>query len=487
MRALFVVLLVLVAAVALGCGDDDDGSSDGDGGTGGPGGASASSGSGGQSGSGTSGGSSGSGTSGGGSGSGGQSGSGGMAGSAAAAAGSDAGGGAGSGIVDGSLDPTFGVDGIALLDLKESEQFAGVAIQPSGKILAVGVVGGQACIARYTREGALDPSFGDMGLALAEISDTTSAFSKVDQQSDGSLIAVGQSGNATGDMFVARFSAEGQLDGSFGTDGFTVIDTGGDDGLTELIVLPDDTILIGGYATPAATGTDFAVAHLDADGIPDPNFGSGGLACAHYDQSDRALGMGRDSQGRIVVGGGVAPDSNSDNKSVGFARFTATGVLDSSFGNNGWTVVPKAGATRDIVEDLIILSGDEILATGCLDGEPGLIRLTSTGEVDAGFGLSGRAHAGFSGRGRALIREAGSTLVVGYDATYDDTLAVVARFTDAGDLDPSLAGAGVRTYDLGTGHAWFADAARQEDGRLVAVGMAEGETLDGVLVRLDVR
>jgi len=185
-----------------------------------------------------------------------------------------------------------------------------------------------------------------------------------------------------------------------------------------------------------------------------------------------------------VIGGAVSPDDYSDNASVGFARFTATGALDSSFGNNGWTVVPKTGATGETVSDLIILSGDEILAAGSLDGEFGLIRLTSTGEVDAGFGVSGRAHAGFSGRGIASIREAGSTLVVGYDLSH----AVVARFTDAGDLDSSLAGDGFRTYDLGSEDVdWFADVARQEDGRLVVVGMADSETRDGMLVRLDVR
>ncbi len=307
MRALLIVPLVTVVVVALGCGDDDDGSSDGAGGTGGSGGASASSGSGGasassgsggQSGSGNSGGSSGSGTSGGGSGSGG------MAGSAAATAGANASGGAGSGIVDGSLDPTFGVDGIALHDLGGGETFAGLTIQPSGGIVVAGVIIGtgdsKALVARFTSDGALDPSFGKMGLVMVEAGGSYSVFSKIAQQSDGGLVAVGQSGNATSDMLVARFSAEGQLDTTFGTDGFAMIDSGGDDSAAELIVLSDDTLLIGGWATPAATGTDFAVAHLDADGIPDPNFGSGGLACAHYDQKEKVLAMGRDSQGRIV-------------------------------------------------------------------------------------------------------------------------------------------------------------------------------------------
>ena len=114
----------------------------------------------------------------------------------------------------------------------------------------------QAFVGRFTDEGVLDSSFGDMGLTVPELGGMFSIFSKVDQQSDGKLIAAGQSLDPMGDIVVARFHAEGQLDTTFGTDGFTIIDAGGDDSGAELIVLPDDTLLIGGELSRAGTGSD---------------------------------------------------------------------------------------------------------------------------------------------------------------------------------------------------------------------------------------
>jgi hypothetical protein len=88
-----------------------------------------------------------------------------------------------------------------------------------------------------------------------------------------------------------------------------------------------------------------------------------------------------------------------------------------------------------------------------------------------------------------LLREAGSTLVFGTD----DARAVMVRIDDVGELDPSLDEDGVLTIDLSPSDSdTFFGAARQEDGRVVAVGRAEDGSmmvpppLDGVLVRLDV-
>jgi uncharacterized delta-60 repeat protein len=462
----------IAIAGCLGCSDGTDGSG-GSGGEGGSGGTSRQAGAG----SGASGASGGGATAG-------------RAGGGGGGAGADGGGGTSAGTDDFSLDPTFGEEGVALLDRGSDELIASVTIQPSGSIVVAGMVDNQAFVGRFTAEGLLDSSFGDMGLTVPELGGTSSIFSKVGQQGDGKLIAAGQSLSPMGNIVVARFSAEGQLDTTFGTDGVTTIDAGGRDSGAELLVLPDDTLLIGGELSHAGTGSDFAVVHLLSDGTPDPDFGSAGLSFAHNDQDENLLAMGRDGQGRIVVSGTVAPDGTPGSRSLAFARFTAEGILDSSFGDDGWTVIPRTGDTGDAMQTLVILDDGDILATGDIDGELALIRLTSTGELDASFGAAGRARAGLSGMGQVLILESGSTLVVG---THDE-LGAVVRFTEAGALDPSLAGTGFQTYDLGIeGSVTLFAAALLEDGRLVASGAVYGEVpappppVDGVLIRLELR
>ena len=65
---------------------------------------------------------------------------------------------------DGKLDPTFGEGGRVRTRFPERSVARDVAITPDGKILVAGSTGGDFALARYTRDGSLDPSFGADGL-----------------------------------------------------------------------------------------------------------------------------------------------------------------------------------------------------------------------------------------------------------------------------------------------------------------------------------
>ena len=64
---------------------------------------------------------------------------------------------------DGKLDPTFGDGGKVLTPFGGRSNAQGVAIQPDGKIVAAGGGAGYFVLARYTAMGKLDPSFGRGG------------------------------------------------------------------------------------------------------------------------------------------------------------------------------------------------------------------------------------------------------------------------------------------------------------------------------------
>src|SRR5690349_16772477 len=65
----------------------------------------------------------------------------------------------------GGLDPSFGGDGIVTRNLVTTEGAVtnDTAVQADGKIVAVGNAGGDMFVARFTPDGALDPSFGAGG------------------------------------------------------------------------------------------------------------------------------------------------------------------------------------------------------------------------------------------------------------------------------------------------------------------------------------
>jgi uncharacterized delta-60 repeat protein len=66
---------------------------------------------------------------------------------------------------DGSLDPTFGEGGKVRTHFTDRSVARDVALTRDGKILVAGSVGGDFALARFNRDGSLDTSFGTDGLA----------------------------------------------------------------------------------------------------------------------------------------------------------------------------------------------------------------------------------------------------------------------------------------------------------------------------------
>ncbi|MBC8161467.1 MAG: hypothetical protein H7Z42_09645, partial [Roseiflexaceae bacterium] len=68
-----------------------------------------------------------------------------------------------------------------------------LALQPDGKVVAVGVQNTTFAVARYLAHGVLDPSFGKQGLVITPISDTQqrAEATGVAVQPDGMIVVVG--------------------------------------------------------------------------------------------------------------------------------------------------------------------------------------------------------------------------------------------------------------------------------------------------------
>jgi len=126
---------------------------------------------------------------------------------------------------NGDLDTTFGGTGTVLNDLGPDwnfEQAAGVIVQPDGKIVIAGnfypVINSRAqdlFVARLESNGAVDTTFGNQGVAIADFGGRAQSWPHVSsvtayallRQSDGRLVAAGQ--DAYGAAVLARFDSAG--------------------------------------------------------------------------------------------------------------------------------------------------------------------------------------------------------------------------------------------------------------------------------------
>ncbi|MEZ6072937.1 MAG: delta-60 repeat domain-containing protein [Pirellulales bacterium] len=176
----------------------------------------------------------------------------------------------------GGLDPTFDGDGRVLTDIGQSGSsdfgYDTTAYQSDGKVVVIGTsfqasTSYDFVVARYNADGSLDGSFGEGGIVTIDFGGTYDEGRGVAIDSAGRIVVAGISlqGGATGDDFaVARINSHGELDATFDGDGKQTIDFGGtkDSALGVVVDDQDNVILAGSSNQGGATGGDFAVARL---------------------------------------------------------------------------------------------------------------------------------------------------------------------------------------------------------------------------------
>jgi len=216
---------------------------------------------------------------------------------------------------DGTPDATFGNGGQVSTDFLglEDDSFS-VLIQPDGKIVAVGSANDPATFydfaaVRYLNNGTLDTTFGVAGKVHTDFGDQN--FDRARSaalQPDGRIVAAGFAISQNGgvqNFAVARYTSNGILDTSFGTDGMTQIDFGSCcQSANKVLVQDNGTTIAVGYANTESSDSDFLLARLTSDGLPDPTFGAGGKVRTSFgDLNGGANGAFLQPDGKIVAVG----------------------------------------------------------------------------------------------------------------------------------------------------------------------------------------
>ncbi|MFI3194494.1 MAG: hypothetical protein QX195_01605 [Methylococcaceae bacterium] len=119
---------------------------------------------------------------------------------------------------DGSLDSSFHFDGklTSHISVGGYDNVYSVILQPDGKIVAAGGSAGDFALARYTADGSWDTSFGDNGKVTTDFGTLWDSAHSLVLQPDGKLLVAGQTGsNETSNFALARYNTDGSLDASF--------------------------------------------------------------------------------------------------------------------------------------------------------------------------------------------------------------------------------------------------------------------------------
>lgn len=276
---------------------------------------------------------------------------------------------------NGSVDTSFGTSGIATADFGVIDFLMDMAVQPDGKIIAAGTGNVSSstpvlAMVRLNTNGTPDNSFDDDGRVASLITDFEEANS-IDLQPDGKMVLAGRLG---GSMAVFRYTAGGSLDSTFSGDGVAVADFGDFSGAGDVKVLEDGKLVSVGSTFEA--GEDFAVARFNSDGTPDSGFGNGGRVTTTITNEDDTLARAAVQADGKIVAAGISGVTGA--KKATLVRYFGDSFMRSDFDGDGKTDVSVFRASdgywyvdRSAAGFMAIhwgLAGD-LLATGDYDGD----------------------------------------------------------------------------------------------------------------------
>ncbi len=362
---------------------------------------------------------------------------------------------------DGELDQTFGDDGLVVVEPGPNQITSAttLGLQSDGKIV-VGLYDLWPIVRRYETDGTVDTTFGTDGEARVSYGGQAADVLGLKVLSDDSVLVTGQAYAEGAGIGIAKFTADGSVDTSFGDGTGWVRDTAKGTAQPSgyaLAELPDGGFVVAG-ARPKEDderSSNFAVGRFAADGALDSSFGTAGWALDTSERG-RAFAVDVQSDGKILAVG----SSDLGGSMGGLARFDATGQLDTSFAQGG--VAGPAGALGVAVQ-----ANDEIIVVGSTR----LRRLNPDGTADSTFGgeETDIGHAIEAARAVAATDEGG--ILVGGTPSIAGGSALM-KFTAAGVLDSTFGNAGVAQGPLVTPH----DFAFDSTGRILVGGSGGGGT-----------
>jgi uncharacterized delta-60 repeat protein len=250
----------------------------------------------------------------------------------------------------GDLDPSFGTHGVVTEDMgTTADRARDIVVQPDGRIVVAGGDDRGARIVRYLPDGTLDTSFGAGGKLLVR----ACQFTTMAMRPDGGLVIAGPKA-------VCVLTADGGPDTSFSGDGILPTDTA----IADVAVGQSGSIylLTGPPAPNFATSEDIVVIKLLPDGTPDPSFSGDGSVQTDVGGLDQSEQIVVEPDERVVVSAFV----ETNRAYIAFLRYSPDGTLDPSWSGDGIAQIPHDGPPSNVPIDLARTSDGRIVFLGSM-------------------------------------------------------------------------------------------------------------------------
>lgn len=254
---------------------------------------------------------------------------------------------------------------------------------------------------------------------------------------------------------ISVVAAFGDVDATFGNNGQTVFYPGSANVIAKGLVREKDGKFIAvGYVIDNNNGSGnpwyyLTIRRYTADGILDTTFGNNGQAIP-YNVYGRSTAVALQANGKILVGG-TAGTGSSVNAQNYVWRFNTDGWYDSSFGSNGRTLVGNSSVgVRKVaaIKTSSISNIESILVGYGAFGGGVLKKLNSNGTINTLFGQVGA----LTGVGDIFVRQNATSLQNASitTANFESNMLVLRGYTGDGQPDPGFGNGGMTMSFYGT-------------------------------------
>ena len=307
-------------------------------------------------------------------------------------------------------------------------------------------------LVRYNPDGSLDSTFGINGIVQTAVGYDSDECHDLVIQPNGKIVVVGSTHFTNEwDLVVVRYNPDGSLDYTFGYQGNTTVFFGSADDFGNAILRqPDGKIVVGGV-TDSGTTYDYAIARFDTNGVLDNSFGSGGKVITDIrGTDDECFTLALQTNGKILAAG-YTENGYGHQEDFSVVRYNTDGTLDDSFGTGG-KVITTIGVNKDKAQSITLQPDGKILAAGFTKNgafiNSALVRYNTNGTPDDTFGNSGIVitAAGSSSSSTAVRMQSDGKIVTGgfSNGTSTDFLlmrylsGLIVGLNEAGNNDPSI-------------------------------------------------
>jgi uncharacterized delta-60 repeat protein len=337
------------------------------------------------------------------------------------------------------------------------------------------------------QDGTLDVSFGSSG--IVQTVSTHEAFDMIIQP-DNKIVVVGSINMGSGnyDIAVARYNADGNLDNSFGTTGIVNVDFNGKNDDASSVALQSDgkIVVVGRAQNSSNNNSDIAVIRLNSDGTLDNSFATNGKFQLDVDgyAFDYALNVALQTDGKIVLVAMAGTDMFAKNAVI---RLNTNGTLDNTFDGDGILKAFSFGSfTLSSLHSVAIQTDGKILLAGSKNNNFSVARINSDGSLDNTYATSGiYSGTDMATESKLYIQNDGKLLATYSHAT--QTTVTVVRLNQNGTEDSGFGTNGKVTSQVGSPSTYdfTKDIIVQPNGKIIVTGSSysSGSASDYLVIR----